>query len=472
MLLECASVRLTVILFLLAAVLPSQADTIILKNGKRIVVDTAREKNGRVEYEIGGNTYALPMTLVDRIEKSGDGPQPTALKTYIPFTPTETIPSPKGLNAKIIHDGKVDADALGVIDRWSDDQTAGAGYFQAARFEQDHGNRDTAITYYERALLRLPENSAILEHYASMLIQMGRGDEAVPLAGRATKVAPNSADSWTILGYACFSADQNTDAINAWKRALELRKDATVEGYLAKAQREETEEAEYEKRQSAHFTLRYEGHRVAESMSKAVLKKLEEHYESLSELFGTRPTANIAVTLYTDEAFFDVTQSPSWTGAINDGKIRVPISGLTEVTPELSRILRHELVHSFINQISRGRCPQWLQEGIAQLLEPRSAKPYGKTLAKLYADQHQIPMNLLEGSFLNLKTEDASVAYLQSLAVTEYISDTFGMAYIRLILERIGEGMSTEAALRSVIHSGYDRLEVEVADYLKARYGV
>jgi len=206
-------------------------------------------------------------------------------------------------------------------------------------------------------------------------------------------------------------------------------------------------------------------------MSTAVLKKLEEHYESLSVLFGTRPSVNIAVTLYTDEAFFDVTQSPSWTGAINDGKIRVPISGLTEVTPELSRILRHELVHSFINQISRGRCPQWLHEGIAQLLEPRSARQYGKTLAKLYADQHQIPMNLLEGSFLNLTDDQASVAYLQSLAVTEYISDTFGMAYIRMILERIGEGASTEAALRSVIHSGYDRLEVEVADYLKARYG-
>lgn len=464
-------VRLSVILILLAAALPSQADTIILKNGKRLVVDTAREKNGRVEYEIGDNSYAISINLVERIEKTGDGPQPTALKTYLPFTPTETYPAPKELNAKIIHDGKVDTDALGIAERWSDNDTAAGAFFEAARFEQEQGNRDRAVSYYQRALLRVPDSSPIMEHFASLLIQMGRGNEAVPLAENAAKRSPNSADAWTVLGYAYFSADQNADAITAWKKSLELRKDDTVEKYLAKAQREATAEADYEQRHSTHFTLRYEGHRVAQEMSTAVLRKLEEHFESLSQQFGARPTANIAVILYTDEAFFDVTQSPSWTGAINDGKIRVPVSGLTEVTPELSRILRHELAHSFINQISRGRCPQWLHEGIAQLVEPRSVKSYGKTLAQLYADQHQLPMNLLEGSFLNLKTDEASVAYTQSLAVVEYISNTFGMAYLRMILERMGEGATAEAALRSVIHVGYDKLELDVAEYLQNRYG-
>ncbi len=451
--------------------LPAHADTIVLKNGKRIVVDTAREKNGRVEYEIGQNSYALSMSLVDRIEKSGDEPQPTTLKTYVPFTPTVTFPSPKELTAKVIKDGKVDTDTLAVLDRWSNDETVAAAYFQAARFEQQHGKPDQAVSYYQRALLRKPDSAAIIDHMASLLIQMGRGAEAVPLSERAVRAEPNSADSWTVLGYAYFSSDRNPDAVQAWTKSLELRKDDTVARYLAKAKREASAEAEFEKRSSAHFTLKYEGHRVAEEMSTAVLNTLEQQYEDLGNLFGTRPKANISVVLYTDQAFFDVTQSPSWTGAVNDGKIRVPVSGLEDVTPELSRILRHELVHSFINQISRGRCPQWLQEGIAQLVEPRTTKPYGKTLAQLYASQQQIPMNQMESSFMELSQEQASVVYLQSLAVAEYIRDTFGMAYLRMILEKIGDGASTEAALRSVIHSGYGRLEGEVADYLKARYG-
>ena len=76
-------------------------------------------------------------------------------------------------------------------------------------------------------------------------------------------------------------------------------------------------------------------------------------------------------SLYTGQAFFDVTQAPSWTGAVNDGKLRIPIEGVGSITPELAHVLKHELAHSFINQISAGRCPQWLHEGIAQALEPK-----------------------------------------------------------------------------------------------------
>jgi hypothetical protein len=205
-------------------------------------------------------------------------------------------------------------------------------------------------------------------------------------------------------------------------------------------------------------------------LTNALLEALESHYQDLSGQFGISPR-NIAVIIYTDQEFVDVTQSPTWTGAINDGKIRIPISGVQTVTPELSRILRHELAHSFINQLSRGKCPQWLNEGVAQLMEPRTAAPYGSILARLFADQHEVPLNLLEGSFMNLGGKEAAVAYVQSLAVTEYIRDTYGMDDLRRVLERIGEGASTESALQSTVHSGYAKLEQDVSRYLKDRYG-
>ena len=37
----------------------------------------------------------------------------------------------------------------------------------------------------------------------------------------------------------------------------------------------------------------------------------------------------------------------------------------------LSRILKHELTHSFLYQKTQGRCPTWLQEGVAQWMEGR-----------------------------------------------------------------------------------------------------
>ena len=53
------------------------------------------------------------------------------------------------------------------------------------------------------------------------------------------------------------------------------------------------------------------------------------------------------VLLYPNQDFRDITRAPNWVGALNDGKIRIPVSGLTQMTPDLARVLKHELTHSF-----------------------------------------------------------------------------------------------------------------------------
>ena len=186
---------------------------------------------------------------------------------------------------------------------------------------------------------------------------------------------------------------------------------------------------------------------------------------------GASPRASISVILYTEQEFFDVTQAPGWSGAINDGKLRIPIEGVSSVTPELSRVLKHELAHSFIADITHNRCPTWLNEGVAQALEPKSSAAHGRALAQVFASGSQMPLNGLEASFNRFPTQQAVVAYAESLAAVEYIRDTYGMSDVVRILERIGQGSSTEAALRATIHSGYASLEEEIAQYLKKTYG-
>jgi len=44
------------------------ADVIRLKNGNRIVADSVRESNGRVEYTVGENTFAISKSLVEGID--------------------------------------------------------------------------------------------------------------------------------------------------------------------------------------------------------------------------------------------------------------------------------------------------------------------------------------------------------------------------------------------------------------------
>ena len=62
--------RVPVILFITLA-LTAQAETIHLKNGRTILASNVREKNGRVEWEVGDNTYSIAKSLVERIDTGG-----------------------------------------------------------------------------------------------------------------------------------------------------------------------------------------------------------------------------------------------------------------------------------------------------------------------------------------------------------------------------------------------------------------
>lgn len=113
----------------------------------------------------------------------------------------------------------------------------------------------------------------------------------------------------------------------------------------------------------------------------------------------------------------------------------------------------------------------WLHEGIAQFEEPKSLDSDGRVLAQLFSTQRDVPLNVLEGSFMHFSGAEASLAYAESLAVVSYINDAYGMSDIQRILQLLSQGSSTEAALRATIHSDYGQLESEVGKYLADKYG-
>ena len=156
--------------------------------------------------------------------------------------------------------------------------------------------------------------------------------------------------------------------------------------------------------------------------------------------------------LYTDQAFADITRAPSWAGALNDGRIRMPVQGLTSVTPELARVLKHELTHSFIGQKSHGRAPTWLQEGIAQWMEGRRSGECRRRRWWTPPAKDGVPtLANLEGSWMALSGNAAAFAYAWSLAVVESIIQAGGVGDIGRLLDPIATAPSTEAALREIL---------------------
>jgi hypothetical protein len=177
----------------------------------------------------------------------------------------------------------------------------------------------------------------------------------------------------------------------------------------------------------------------------------------------------------------DITRAPAWAGALYDGRIRVPVQGLTAVNEDLSRDLKHELTHSFIAQKTHAVCmalsascaikaPTWLQEGMAQMMEGRRSGEYAGVLVQIYEQGHVLPLGELEGNWSRMDRDTAQFAYAWALANVEYIVETNGMGDIERILDRIGAGAATETVLREVLHSDYNDLMKSTAEYLRKTY--
>jgi hypothetical protein len=273
-------------------------------------------------------------------------------------------------------------------------------------------------------------------------------------------------DLLRLLGLARYDADRTIDAIEAWKKAQELSPDSKTEHLLHKAERELRVEERCSKKESRHFTLHYEGDRTSPTLQSELLASLETQYQDISRQLGYEPSANIIVILYTKKEFVDITEAPSWAGALNDGKLRIPIGGLSSMTLEVERVLRHELTHSFIASLGWGRCPTWLNEGLAQIMEGRTLSGVAPELSQLFHDRKEVPLPVLEGSFTRFSSLQAEVAYAESLAAVEYLRDRYGLGEILRMVESIGTGESSEQALRNGTGLDYSGLERRLAEYL------
>ncbi len=333
------------------------------------------------------------------------------------------------------------------------------------KFEYENKRYDTSLTYLQRALEFGPDQAALHHLYAALLLEQGQYAEAMAEAERAAELAPDSAEVQRILGLAAYDARKLDKAVAAWERAQKLASTDAVAQYLAKAKRELTVEGNFNEIALGHFVLRYEGGKPAEALISELLQTLERQYQDLRADLVTAPSMVIIVTLYSKQQFSDATLAPDWAGGLNDGSLRIPLGDVSEVTPQLETVLKHELTHSFVHAIDPN-CPVWLNEGLAQLEEGKSSSAFPPLLRKQLDKADAVPLHDMEGPFTGLNAEQAKVAYAKSLAATEFLRDTYGMPGVRRLLTMLAEGKETEMALKELTDSGYDGLEQELRSYL------
>lgn len=494
-------------LLALIATVPLRGDVIYLKNGQRIVGRIVGENDRQVVYEVAGGEYTVPRAIVDHLEISPpeaartlpSGMNPPVGGPFLrqdglrpPLQPPEVL---SDILPSVIQDQTVDQAQLARLDdqalRHPTDENRyrlALGYRQAGAFLTERGEPEQATELYRHALHFAPNDLHLTLALGYLLVEQSHYRQALDLLRPAAVQFPRSAEIPLLLGSAYYYTEDLDRAVAEWKAALALHDNPNVRQALAKAEAERQVAGSYLELRSLHFLLRYpsadgrqrpsaDGNESAgqgaglKALGEQVLAALNEDFQDLERDLDVYPQQTIVILLYPDQAFKDITRLPSWVGAVNDGKIRVPVSGLTSMTPQLARILKHELTHSFVHQATFGRCPVWFNEGLAQLEEGAATAAQGALLGRAFAEGRTLPYTALQAPFYNLSPEQANLAYAESLAALEYLRDQFGMGEIRRLLKRMATNPDFGSLLENELRLSYAGLTRAVAASVEQRYG-
>jgi len=155
-----------------------------------------------------------------------------------------------------------------------------------------------------------------------------------------------------------------------------------------------------------------------------------------------------------------VTQTGSEVAGLYDGKIRVPMGGLTKLGPDALRVLSHELTHAIVQSKTRGNCPRWLHEGLAQTAEPRTLKR---------ADIAVLARTVRADS--PATWPDQAFSYPSALSFTQFLVERRGFDLLVALLGRLGDGEPLDTALSALYAASYAELAAAWANSLSAEEG-
>ena len=236
---------------------------------------------------------------------------------------------------------------------------------------------------------------------------------------------------------------------------------------LRRLERELDAEWDFTELHSSHFQIAFADGENYEA-AQIVVTGLEEAYSAVGEKLQFFPIERILAVLYPSEDFHHITQTPDWTGGVYDGRFKLPVRGLKQENPALNRTLRHEYGHVVVHQLSRGRCPVWLNEGVALWSEEeRDGARISRAHAAI-AGRQLFALQTLRQPFTRLPADRVQVAYAQGYLAVRALVDRYGADRLRQLLTTLGTGSSLETAFETVFTT---RLATFEADLLRQLTG-
>lgn len=410
----------------------ARADRLHLDSGGTIDTDHWSIDGETLLIESPEGTIRLPARSLVSVERTptlvAPGPKaaerPPAASTPTPRGPSRTDPEA----ARLMKEGN---EALGARD-----------------FE-------IAVQRFYAVMQAVPEEPGPRVGYAAAEMALGRDAMALPVVLDGLVRKPGDPRLNEILGDLRNREERVEDALAAWNESFRADANDRVRDKIEKAERELAAGRDYRFTAAPHFNVKYDGS-VDQDLVSAISDFLEDAYTELTEAFHEAPGQPITVLLYPQQAFRDVTRLGPEVAGLFDGKIRVPLAGLKTLDRDARRVLKHELTHAVVHAKTRGACPRWLQEGLAQVEEPRTLRS---------ADAAHLASTVRADD--PATWADQAFSYPAALSFTRSLIANRGFEAVVAVLGHLGEGMTMDASLEAVYGEDYEQLARRWADSLR-----
>ncbi len=321
------------------------------------------------------------------------------------------------------------------------------------------GEIGKARAAFERGLVLTPTDPNLLGGLGVAHLRNGDPSQALSLLEEAQRAAPESPTFRLTLAQLYLERDDADRALAHLQALLAIEPGhAEAQRLVAKLMREREAEAGFWQDESRHFIVKYRSREAG--LRRGILEGLEKAYDRIGNDLDVPLTEKIAVILYPEPVFREVTRVHSWTQALFDGKIRVPVP--PESAQVLDRVLAHELTHALIHRLSQGRAPLWLHEGLAQQLEGGGEESRRLALRDI-SRSDPIDLDALDSLIRSSEEDRVRRGYLLAWSGVRFLLERHGMGGVRELLVRIGHGEAWEKAFQGVYGESFREFSREWA---------
>ncbi len=312
---------------------------------------------------------------------------------------------------------------------------------------------------------KLPGTPLAIQLYNQAVLQFQKNEYDLARASLRASLEQDGLNSFAyeLMGDIEANEQNLAEAKANYEIAFNLRTSEELKNKIEKLQNESKVEKKMARYGEEHFIIRYD--KSGEAYEGFEIRELlREAYRKLSRDFAFYFKRKVAVILYDEADFAEITGTPHWVAGTFDGKLRMPInkSGFSDL--DVRALTAHEMTHAFVTAMSASRAPAWIQEGLAEY-EENKIKPVdllvfdsGVKTGTLFA----LEVLMAQEATQNLQDPLLiALFYQQTFHLTRYLVQRYGMYRIKKILAEYGAGKNSDEAIRNVLRISPSRLEKE-----------